>query len=83
MAEKKIKVGDREFTATPVSFQPADPEKWVRYELGDDSVISAKATVMQIYRLHGEFDPEGNPRYHIEVQIACKTVEVAEHFKRK
>lgn len=83
MSEKKIKIGDKEFTGNTVSFQPADPEKWVRYELGDDSVISVKASVMEIYRLHGEYNPDGTPRYHVEFQIAVKTVEVSPHFMRK
>jgi hypothetical protein len=38
-------------------------EQWSHYILADGSVIRLKPVVIEIWRVIGEYDPEGNPLY--------------------
>ena len=40
-------------------------EKWSIYDLDDGTQLRMRATVNEVWRLTGEYDPEGNPKYVI------------------
>ena len=63
-------------TRRKITVQPGEPpkeaelvevtsaqENWNQYLLSDGSLIKTKAVLTEVWRLIGEYDAEGNPRY--------------------
>ena len=62
---RKLRLGDKEFDAIEIPFQTG-AEHWNEYLLNDGSVLKMKQVATQIFRLEGEYDGEGNPRYIVK-----------------
>jgi len=41
-------------------------ERWSEIKLSDGTILRVKQTVVQIIRIDGEFDQEGNPSYVVK-----------------
>ena len=63
----KIKIRGREVEADMVEAAQSN-EKWNEYLLDDGSVLKVKLVLKKIFRVKGEYDPEGNPLYVVESQ---------------
>jgi hypothetical protein len=61
----KIPLGGREVDALSIRFKTIK-EDWNEYDLEDGTTIKMKAVVSEIFRIDGEYDPEGNPVYSIK-----------------
>jgi hypothetical protein len=57
-------------------------EPWMEYELEDGTVLRARTTVVDVIRVDGEYDPDGNPVYQIRGN-ATMSVIAPESLKRK
>lgn len=73
MAKRKIKFGDREFMAEEVAFEADGAEKWNTYILQDGTTLKMKAVVAEIFRVDGEFAPNGDPLYSVNTQVIVNT----------
>jgi len=60
-----VKWQGRDVDGLEVRFK-SNREEWNEYTLEDGSLLRMKAVVSEIIRLHGEYDPEGNPIYIIK-----------------
>jgi hypothetical protein len=58
-------------------------EKWSEYKLSDGTVIRGKMTIISAVRVDGQFDPQGNPMYAINMTPAMAIVASPEHLRRK
>jgi len=78
---KKIKIGGREVDAELIDVNQTS-EKWNEYLLDDGSVVRIKLVLKKVYRIAGQYDPEGNPVYVVESQNILST-NSPDHLKRK
>ncbi len=63
---RKIATGPGQFhDAELIEVQQAQ-EQWNQYLLGDGTIVKLKVVVTEIWRLDGEYDNDGNPRYVIK-----------------
>jgi hypothetical protein len=60
--KRRIKLGNREVEATPVS-PTSSNEHWNQYLLEDGTVLRIKLVATEFLRVDGEHDSEGNPVY--------------------
>ncbi len=66
--KRKIRMPDgREVDAIELGFQ-ASGEHWSEYLVDDGTVIRLKPVAVQVSRVEGEYDPQGNPVYLIQTQ---------------
>jgi|SRR5215211_8424318 len=61
---KKVRLGNQEFEGEVIPFR-GDVEHWNEYLLDDQSVLRMKVVVMEVVRVDGHYDNEGNPLYVI------------------
>lgn len=87
MMEKKVKVPfptptspSRDGSEVGVS---ESLERWTEVTLVDGTKIRLKASVLSAIRIDGEYDPNGNPAYAIQVQNMLSIVDSPEHLKRQ
>jgi hypothetical protein len=57
-------------------------EPWMEYELEDGSVLRARTTLVEVIRVDGEYDPDGNPVYQLKGN-ATMSVIAPDTLKRK
>jgi hypothetical protein len=57
-------------------------EPWTEYELEDGTVLRARTTVVDVIRVDGEYDLDGNPVYQLRGN-ATMSVIPPESLKRK
>ena len=64
MAHEKVMInfGGRQVQATPVDVNQSS-EKWNEYFMEDGTVLKMKLVLKKVFKVEGEFDPEGNPVY--------------------
>ena len=64
MAEEKVTInfGGRQVQALPIEVNQSG-ENWNEYLLEDGTVLKMKLVLKKVYKVDGEFDPEGNPVY--------------------
>jgi hypothetical protein len=61
---KKVRFGNQELEGEIVPFR-GDVEHWNEYLLDDGTVVRMKVVAMEIVRVDGQYDAEGNPVYMI------------------
>ena len=60
---RKIAIGPGQFAdGETVEVQQAS-EHWNQYLLADGSVVRLKVVVTEIWRVEGQYDNDGNPKY--------------------
>lgn len=62
--KKKVKFGNQEFEGKVIPFR-GDVEHWNEYLLDDGTVVRMKVVAMEMVRVDGQYDAEGNPLYFI------------------
>ena len=84
MSERKITVplpsGNVEASEVQVE---ESTERWSEFQLQDGTVIRAKATVLSAARIDGQYDPLGNPMYHVNVAPLITLVSAPERLRKK
>jgi hypothetical protein len=84
MSERKITVplpsGNVEASEVQVE---ESTERWSEFRLQDGTVIRAKATVLSAARIDGQYDPPGNPTYHVNVAPIITVVSVPDRLRKK
>lgn len=58
-------------------------ERWSEYKLSDGSIIRGKLTVVSAVRIDGQFDPQGNPMYAINMTPTMSIIESPAHLRKK
>ena len=82
MANKqKLNLGGKEIWAELIPVQQAQ-EGWSQYLLTDGSIVKIKMVVTDIFRVDGEYDPEGNPVYYVK-STNVLSVNAPEELKKK
>ncbi len=68
MAERPMKIARPDGAQVDVHEVPIESatERWTEIVLEDGSVLRVKMNVGVVYRVDGEYDPEGNPSYVIK-----------------
>jgi len=62
--KKTVRLGNQEFEGEVVPFR-GDVEHWNEYLLDDGSVVRMKIVAVEMVRVDGQYDAEGNPLYMI------------------
>jgi hypothetical protein len=58
-------------------------ERWSELKLEDGSILRVKMTVLSVSRVIGEWDPQGNPFYMVNMSPIIAVVEAPEHLRKK
>ena len=58
-------------------------EKWSEYTLSDGTVLRGKMTLIGAVRIEGQFDPQGNPMYAMNMSPTLVIVSTPEKLKGK
>lgn len=67
--KRKVPLPDgRTGEATIMPFQVGG-EHWNEYLIDDGTVIRVKPVLMEVLRVDGEYDPQGNPAYVVQAQM--------------
>jgi hypothetical protein len=85
MAERKVRVpyGEPGQMADGVEVNVDEStEKWSEYKLSDGTLLKGKMTVISAVRIEGQFDPQGNPMYAINMTPAMVIVEAPAHLRK-
>jgi hypothetical protein len=57
-------------------------ENWNEYRLSDGSTLRVKQVATEIWKLEGEYDPEGNPLYVVRA-AGVMTVTAPDNLKKR
>jgi hypothetical protein len=57
-------------------------EQWSEYTLADGSIIRIRTAVMQVVRIPGDWDPEGNPLYSLKAAPNMIVISAPEALKK-
>ena len=76
-----LNLGGRQVAATPIEVNQCS-EKWNEYFLEDGSVVKMKLVVKKIFRVDGEYDPDGNPVYFVQ-STNVTTVSSPKHLRKE
>ena len=85
MAKRKVKLGDQEFDAEEIAFQPDSEnggEQWSVYTLHDGTTLKLKPVVVNVLRVEGVFTPNGDPLYQANASLIIHT-SAPESLRRK
>ena len=82
MAQEKVTInfGGRQVQAIPVDVNQSG-EKWNEYLLEDGTVLKMKLVLKKVFKVDGEFDPEGNPVYVMQ-STNVTSVSAAGHLRK-
>ena len=58
-------------------------ERWSEIKLTDETIIRVKQTVVQVVRVDGVFDPEGNPMYIVKSAPTIAIASVNPRLKKQ
>jgi hypothetical protein len=58
-------------------------EKWSEYKLSDGTVIRGKMTIIGATRIDGQFDPQGNPMYQMNMTPTVVIISTPDNLKRR
>jgi hypothetical protein len=58
-------------------------ERWSEFKLEDGSVLRVKITVVSAVRLTGQYDPQGNPMYVLNMTPVIAITDVPDRLRRK
>lgn len=81
MAKRKMNYGGREVSVEEIEFE-AEREPWNVYILSDGSQLKVKAVLSAVFRVDGEYAPNGDPIYMVQASPIIAT-SAPEHLKRK
>ena len=75
-----------------LSYDPRGPKEsvdivsskdgWSEYTLADGTVIRAKAVVLDVKKMTGQYSPEGEPVYELQMTMINQS-RVPDHLKKK
>lgn len=57
-------------------------EPWSEVSLADGSLVRSKVVVSEVWKVTGEYDPNGDPVYVVKAQIVTSTV-APEHLRKQ
>jgi len=85
MAGKKVKIPMPDGTSVDGTQVDVDEstERWSEYSLSDGSRIKLKQLLMEVTRVEGQWDPEGNPMYFLKAAPAMFVTEAPANLKKK
>jgi hypothetical protein len=58
-------------------------EKWSEFHLADGTLLRAKLRIVSAVRVDGQYDPQGNPMYAINMTPTMAIIEAPEHLRKK
>lgn len=58
-------------------------EKWSEYTLSDGTVLRGKITLISAVRIEGQFDPQGNPMYAMNMAPTIVIAKSPNHLQQK
>ena len=58
-------------------------EKWSEYTLSDGTVLRGKLTLIGAVRIDGQYDPQGNPMYAMNMTPTLVVSSVPDRLKQK
>jgi hypothetical protein len=58
-------------------------ERWSDFKLADGTLVRAKITIISAVRVDGQYDPQGNPMYAVNMAPTMAVVEVPAHLRKK
>jgi hypothetical protein len=58
-------------------------EKWSEYTLSDGTVLRGKLTIVGAVRIDGQYDPQGNPMYSMNMTPTIVVSNVPDRLKQK
>jgi hypothetical protein len=86
MAERRTKVMIQATGQTADGFDvPVEEssERWSEFKLEDGTIFRIKATLINAIRVDGQYDPQGNPMYVMNITPVIAPVEIPEHLRKK
>jgi hypothetical protein len=84
MADRKVKVATPTGEATGVAVEVAEStERWSDITLEDGVTLRIKATVVSAVRVDGQYDPQGNPSYVLNMTPTITLVHCPENLRKK
>jgi hypothetical protein len=81
MTKRKMVVGGREFEGEEVEFE-SEREGWSIYLLQDGTTLKLKSVLSQVLRVDGQYAPNGDPLYVVNVAPVLNTT-APEHLRKK
>ena len=84
MAERKTKVlwNGKMVDGMEVPIEESN-EHWSEFKFEDGAIVRAKISLIQVVRIEGEYDPQGNPSYAINMAPTIAIIEVPENLRKK
>jgi hypothetical protein len=86
MAEKKTKIKlqgtNVEVDGTIVEVTEST-ERWSEFNLEDGTILRVKMTVISAVRVDGQYDPEGNPQYILNMTPVMGIKSVPDELRKK
>jgi hypothetical protein len=85
MSERRITVSlpsGGEVEAVEVQVQEST-ERWSEFQLQDGTILRVKATILSAARVEGQYDPIGNPMYHVNIAPVMTVVSVPDRLRKK
>jgi hypothetical protein len=58
-------------------------EKWSEYRLSDGTVLRGKMTIIGATRIEGQFDPQGNPMYAMNMTPTVVILSSPDNLKQR
>lgn len=58
-------------------------ERWSDFKLMDGTVLRAKISIVSAIRLEGQYDPQGNPSYSLNLSPLVAVVSSDQKFKKR
>jgi hypothetical protein len=58
-------------------------ERWSDFTLADGTVLRAKLAITSAVRVDGQYDPQGNPMYTLNMAPIITVLSVPEELRRK
>ena len=59
--------------AEEVEFEAEGAEKWNTYLLHDGTTLKMKAVLAEVFRIEGQYAPNGDPLYSANTQVILNT----------
>lgn len=81
MAKRKLHLGGREVTGEEIEFE-AEREAWNTYVLHDGTALKLKVVLSEVFRVEGEYAPNGDPLYMANASLIVST-NAPENLKKK
>ena len=85
MSERRVPVilpGGEKAEAIEVQVEEST-ERWSEFQLQDGTVVRVKATILSAARIDGQYDPQGNPMYQMNIAPVVTISSVPESLRRK